>query len=667
MCIEYINHSISRIAAPLPHHSATVSTATMSSKSEYPDTDLASLLSTEEQQELVRLISSITESMRASLDWSSNPKRDGSNPPATAESGSGNIPSPHPDKLQRAALASFDTWCGSVLSRIVQAVCSPPPPNSEAAAAAAVSPEASSNAPPDDFLASHYPPHPTFLCASPHAETMLQAVLILLLSLKNYDARSRILLLYVTSSLHLPLKTLNTMEETTAKTLLQAAATATMSAESESASRTESAKSANRWKVGLASVAGAALVGITGGLAAPVVAAGLAGVMGGLGLGATAVAGYLGAVASSSAIVGALFGAYGGRMSGQVMERYAKEVEDFKFIPIRPPDDDGSQRDAEARLRVAVGVTGWVVSGEEEIVGPWRSLGGGVEAYALRWEVAALADLGHSLQTILTSYAMTWVKSEIIKRTVFAALYSALWPVGLLKAARVIDNPFSIARHRSEKAGLVLADAIINKAQGERPVTLVGFSLGSRLIYTCLLSLAERGAFGLIENVVLMGSPVPANKESWKTIRSVVAGRVVNVFSEQDYILAFLYRTSSIQLGVAGLQKVEVKGVENVDAGDLVEGHLRYRFAVGRILRTAFLKGDMDVREVEREEQTLRLLEREDRERKDREERDTDRKGEGAMDDVVSKAARDLDEARRERERERERSSQTPDNPGLME
>lgn len=602
----------------------------MSSKS---DTGLASLLSIEEQQELVGLIASITESMRASFDRPSNSKRDGDNP-------SSNL-----DELQKAALASFDSWRGSVLSCIAQEVHPPPSPSTEDTA----SPQAPAAAPPDGFLASHFLPHPTPLRGSPHAETILQALLLLLLSLGNYDARSRVLLLRITSSLHLPLKTLGMTEETTAKTLLQAAATAEMSAESESASRIASAKSANKWKIGLASVAGAALVGITGGLAAPVVAAGLASAMGGLGLGATAVAGYLGAVTSSGAIVGALFGAYGGRMSGQAMERYAKEVEDFKFIPIRPLD----RGDAEARLRVAVGVTGWIVDEEEEIMDPWRTLGGGVEAYALRWEVAALADLGHSLQAILASYAMRWVGSEIVKRTVFAALYSALWPIGLLKAARVIDNPFSIAKHRSGKAGLVLADAIINRAQGERPVTLIGFSLGSRLIYTCLLSLAERGAFGLVENVVLMGSPVPANKESWEIIRSVVAGRVVNVFSEQDYILAFLYRTSSIQLGVAGLQKVEVEGVENVDVGHMVEGHLRYRFAVGRVLKAVLLEGDMDTKEVEREEQTLKLLEREDRERRDQEERDTDGKGEDAVDDVVSKAARDLEEARRGRGRGR--------------
>ena len=77
----------------------------------------------------------------------------------------------------------------------------------------------------------------------------------------------------------------------------------------------------------------------------------------------------------------------------------------------------------------------------------------------------------------------------------------ALWPLSLMTVAEVIDNPFTVGLARSDKAGKLLADALINKVQGERPVTLCGFSLGARVIYTCLKTLAERKAFGLIENV----------------------------------------------------------------------------------------------------------------------------------------------------------------------
>ena len=182
---------------------------------------------------------------------------------------------------------------------------------------------------------------------------------------------------------------------------------------------------------------------------------------------------------------------------------------------------------------------------------------------------------------------------------------AALWPLGLLKLATLLDNPFSVAKYRAEKAGEVLADALINKVQGERPVTLVGYSLGARLIFSCLDKLAERKAFGLIENVVLVGAPCPSDAADWRRARSVVSGRCVNVFSKQDYILGFLYRTSSVQLGVAGLQPiVGVHGVQNVDVSELVDGHLQYRFITGSILRKIGFE-DVDVEEVERAEVAL--------------------------------------------------------------
>jgi hypothetical protein len=338
--------------------------------------------------------------------------------------------------------------------------------------------------------------------------------------------------------------------------------------------------------------------------------------MGGLGLGATAAAGYLGTLASSSVLVGGLFGAYGARMTGRAMDDYAREVEDFAFISIhehlRPRKLDKEYR----RLRVAIAISGWLTS-KEEVVSPWRYIDSSTEGFALRYELEAMLKLGNSMETFVKSYAWSYAKGQIIKRTVFGALSAGLWPLGLLKVASVLDNPFSVAKYRADKAGEVLADALINKVQGERPVTLVGYSLGARLIFSCLLTLAKRNAFGLIENVALLGAPTPSDAAEWRKMRSVVSGRVVNVFSTNDYILAFLYRTSSIQLGVAGLQPVMgVHGVQNIDVSEVVSGHLRYRYLTGSILRKIGFE-DTDLAEIEREENELRAVE--EVERKDRE------------------------------------------------
>ncbi|KAJ4989306.1 membrane protein C6F6.13c 1 [Stagonosporopsis vannaccii] len=444
---------------------------------------------------------------------------------------------------------------------------------------------------------------------------ILHSLVLLLLSLEHYSAHSRVLLLYIASSLHLNLSILKKDEETVAQGLLEAASQQ-LNADAETKKAAEASKTARKWKVGLASVAGAALIGVTGGLAAPLLAAGVGSVMGGLGLGATAAAGYLGTLAGSSVLVGGLFGAYGARMTGDAMDAYARQVEDFAFLNIHRSQDPSKQDNETRRLRVAIAVSGWLRE-PAEVIEPWRYIGKGTEGFALRWELEALLKLGHSLETFITSAAWGYAKKKIIEQTVFAAVSAAMWPLGLLKIATLLDNPFSVAKFRADKGGDVLADALINKVQGERPVTLVGYSLGARLIYSCLQRLADRKAFGLIENVVLLGAPCPSDAVDWRKMRSVVSGRVVNVFSTQDYILGFLYRTSSVQLGIAGLQPIlGVRGVQNVDVTELVDGHLQYRFITGSILLKIGFE-DVDVAEVKKAEREMaRQKEKEDAERK---------------------------------------------------
>ena len=596
------------------------------------------------------------------------------------------LSAPAMKELRQSSLKFFDQWRTSVIVRVGEVVNSKEEASSQIKSANP--PDSTIHAPSDtkvdptqptnsndtaEDLSKFYPPIETPLASLDEKSRILiiHSMLLLLLSLENYVAPSRVLLLYLTSSLHLPLKVLTEDEEKIAKGLLEAAKH--MSGESEAKKKAEENKDSRKWKVGLASVAGAALIGVTGGLAAPLVAAGVGSVMGGLGLGATAAAGYLGSVAGSTVIVGGLFGAYGGRMTGQMMDNYAREVDDFAFLPVRkdrkntdteeeknkadiakkseyvenalssesgdqqPLEDkpatnaqetkrsgkseenqeekEGVEDPAHRRLRVTIGISGWLTS-KSEVVTPWHVLGHGSETFALRFALEALMNLGNSMTAMVSSAAWGYAKSEMIKQTIFAELLTAMWPMALLKVARVVDNPFSIAKSRAEKAGEVLADALINKAQGERPVTLIGYSLGARVIYSCLMSLAKRRAFGLVESVVLIGAPAPSTTSDWRVMRSVVASRLVNVYSENDYVLGFLYRTSSIQYGVAGLQKVEgIPSVENVDVSETVSGHLRYRYLVGRILKKIGFE-DIDVEAVKEEEEALRKMNEEEARKK---------------------------------------------------
>ncbi|KAK8092363.1 uncharacterized protein PG998_014848 [Apiospora kogelbergensis] len=436
-----------------------------------------------------------------------------------------------------------------------------------------------------------------------HRVLVLHSLLLLFLSLETYQAESRVLMLRLASALAVPPRVLAEDEGTVAKGLLEAAKH--MSADEQKNERVDKNSTARKWKVGLGAAAGAVL-------RHPLLAAGVGTVMGGLGLGATATAGYLGALAGSAPLVGVLFGAYGGKMTGEMIDEYAKQVEDFAFLPVHPPSK--REKSETRHLRVAIGISGWLLL-ESEVVDPWKALlASSTESFALRFELEAMLNLGNALTGYVASYAWGWAKKEIISRTIFAALSSALTlPYGLAKASRVIDNPFSVAKSRSDKAGAVLADALINKVQGERPVTLIGYSMGSRVIYACLNELANRKAFGLVESVCLIGAPVPSDTVAWRRIRSVVPGRIVNVYSTKDYLLGYLYRTSSLQYGVAGLQTVhDVEGVENVDVSDLVDGHTQYRFLIGSILQKVGVEG-VDAEVVE---QQMRSFRREEEKKK---------------------------------------------------
>jgi len=278
-------------------------------------------------------------------------------------------------------------------------------------------------------------------------------------------------------------------------------------------------------------------------------------------------------------------------------------------LPEEEDARDPSKRE-QHRLRVCIGVSGWLNS-PLDVSKPWEVLNSsGIEPFALRFELDAMLRLGNSLNDVLFNYAWDGITYTVVSRTLLGALYAGLWPLGLLKAASVLDNPFSVAVARADRAGKVLAQALINKVQGERPVTLVGYSLGARVIYSCLVHLAQVNAFGLVESAVLMGAPAPSDTTEWRKIRSVVAARVVNVYSEDDYILGFLYRTSKLQKGVAGLQEVQdVYGIQNVNMTKLVSGHDRYRYLVGTILTKIGFE-DINFEKVEEQSRALELMER---------------------------------------------------------
>lgn len=192
--------------------------------------------------------------------------------------------------------------------------------------------------------------------------------------------------------------------------------------------------------------------------------------------------------------------------------------------------------------------------------------------------------MSYSLGKVCFTLVITSLLTNI--EVVASCLADSLWPISLLKVSKIMDTPWNVGMVRAEKAGIVLADAVMrSKLQGERPVSFIGYSLAARAIYACLMVLAERRQFGVVESVVMMGTPAPSDTRVWLTLRSVVSGRLINVYSEDDYMLGFLYRNSNYHFGIAGLQDVKgVRGVENHPV-TLKNGHVSYQDIAGHVLK----------------------------------------------------------------------------------
>lgn len=160
------------------------------------------------------------------------------------------------------------------------------------------------------------------------------------------------------------------------------------------------------------------------------------------------------------------------------------------------------------------------------------------------------------------------------------------WPDALMRCSKIVDNAWVMGFTKCPKLQQLLTDIIGGHVMGERGISLIGYGLGARAIYLCLAFLAERRMYGLVDTVVLMGAPIPGDAGTWSALKSVVSGRLVNVYSPTDYMLAFASRQTAIQFGVAGLDQVQgVGGVENHDVSDILDAHFRYPALVSTILK----------------------------------------------------------------------------------
>lgn len=411
---------------------------------------------------------------------------------------------------------------------------------------------------------------------------LLCDLFLLLLSDGYYDSRSRTLLMRFASLLDIPVLDLRQFERRMVENLEMDTSNKTIENKDDKLrdrlfieKHIQKNQKRRLAYIGLATIGGSLAIGLSAGLLAPVIGAGLAAGLTTVGISGTG--GFLAGVGGSVAITtgGVAIGAKVGNKAGA---RRMGEVNTFEMKPLHN----------NKRSNLIITVSGWMNGEMDDVRLPFSTVDPVMgDMFSLLWEPEMLKLMGQTIG-ILASEALSTSIQQILGATILTALMSAIQlPVLLSKLSYLLDNPWNVSLDRAWKAGKILADTLISGNMGVRPITLVGFSLGSRLIYLCLIELANRGGFGLIENVILLGNPVTIKYEQITLARSVVSGKFINGYARNDWILGYLFRaTGGGLLTVGGLSPIEnVPGVENFDCTAHVDGHMAYRKAIPKIMK----------------------------------------------------------------------------------
>lgn len=130
---------------------------------------------------------------------------------------------------------------------------------------------------------------------------------------------------------------------------------------------------------------------------------------------------------------------------------------------------------------------------------------------------------------------------------------------------------------------------------------LMGFSLGTYVIFNCLLELEKINnkrekseQLVLINDVILMGSVVDRDELRKLSLKSI-AGNLINCYSENDYVLKYLLKIVKPSVSPIGIQKIahDDAKVIDIDCTDIINGHLEFRNKMDLVLHRINYNSDL--------------------------------------------------------------------------
>ncbi|CAE6402826.1 unnamed protein product [Rhizoctonia solani] len=435
----------------------------------------------------------------------------------------------------------------------------------------------------------------------------------------GYTAASRAFLVRTLGLLLIPTSVLLEVEESLGRDLFRELREAEMKEKSEAARREQEHGWGGRWArwaaTGGGVIFGGVALGLTGGIAAPVLLP------------------FLPFLSASSApiVLGYLFGIAGGGLTGSRVRKRWGGVEHFEFKQISGSSQDSTDREklpyavyrrkgpilsedatvpenrqerkeekqAPPSLVATICIPGLTVDSEDEGLCAYRDAlvttlaKPSRDVFVLKHSPDVMLTTGQTLDTWVTDKLLTNAGKEVLARTAFNAVLAAVsFPMTIYSAAGLaLDNHWIRASDKARKAGSLLSEVLKEKVQGERPVTMVGSSLGALALFRALIVLAESSEVKepLIDSVFLISLPQVVSLQEWAKVRKVVGRRIVNVYSSQDFVLASVGRLHEVVNGagfggMAGLNAVGVHGIEDIDMSEIVGGHFDINNNMAKLL-----------------------------------------------------------------------------------
>jgi len=150
----------------------------------------------------------------------------------------------------------------------------------------------------------------------------------------------------------------------------------------------------------------------------------------------------------------------------------------------------------------------------------------------------------------------------------------------------VKNNVWDTAYQQAITTGIYLAH-LLGQTELFRgsSVNLIGFSLGTLVIHSCLKELSSMGRDDIIYDVLLMGG-VANIQEINPELVNVIGHKLFNCWSAKDSVLKNILSLANPDVKPVGLGPITLQDpkISNFDVTEIAQGHLKYRESLVHVL-----------------------------------------------------------------------------------